>query len=487
MWITLAAVGFLALQYPLRNYFVDDAYIHLTFARSIAAGEGFCFNPGEPTYGVTAPLWTLLLAVVGLGFGVTPTSAKCLSVLFGVLTIPAMHRLARKLGLSVTGAVSVTLIWAIEVWAVRWAASGMETSLALLLLLLAFSAQLTQSPIAGMYLGLAALCRPETAPLVVVFALDSARAAGWKRGLTVLLIAVVVLLPWLLYAAFSFGSIIPNPAQVKGLGLPPLTDFISGLKRVVAIIGGAHFVEVTVICAGIIWALKKRLAVDSENARRAGLLLVWAIFLPIVLLAQDVFISSRYLVIGLPPLTLGAFLILGYWMRGKITVGALKYGKLITVIIIALQLTLTGLVTIPHARSFGSTMAALQELADYLKKNTSPNVSVAVADVGVIGYSSGRRVIDLEGLVTPAMISHRTRGDYDSLIATNYFLKVERPDYLIDRSRTPERFGKQSGGLYLPLLTIPVKGGRVDTGNEVWYYTLYAVADSAGKPKGLIK
>jgi hypothetical protein len=218
-----------------------------------------------------------------------------------------------------------------------------------------------------------------------------------------------------------------------------------------------------------------------------GLLLVWAVFLPIVLLAQDVFISSRYLVVGLPPLTLGAFLILEYWMREKTTASALKYGKFITAIIIALQLTLTGLVTIPHVRSFGSTMAALQELADYLKKNTSPNASVAVTDVGVIGYSSSRRVIDLEGLVTPAMIPHRLRGDYDSLIATNYFLKVERPDYLIDRSRTPGRLGKKSGDLYLPVLTIPVKGGRVDTGNEVWYYTLYAVADSAGKLKGLIK
>ena len=50
-----------ALGFPL-----DDSWIHLHFARNLAAGAGFSYNPGTPIAGSTAPLWTLLLGAGGL-------------------------------------------------------------------------------------------------------------------------------------------------------------------------------------------------------------------------------------------------------------------------------------------------------------------------------------------------------------------------------------------------------------------------------------
>ncbi|PYM81500.1 MAG: hypothetical protein DME13_20130, partial [Candidatus Rokuibacteriota bacterium] len=41
---------------------LDDSWIHLHFARNLAEGTGFAYNPGVPVAGSTAPLWTLLLA-----------------------------------------------------------------------------------------------------------------------------------------------------------------------------------------------------------------------------------------------------------------------------------------------------------------------------------------------------------------------------------------------------------------------------------------
>jgi len=46
---------------------LDDGWIHLHFARNLAEGAGFSYNPGHPVAGSTAPLWTLLLAT---GFAV---------------------------------------------------------------------------------------------------------------------------------------------------------------------------------------------------------------------------------------------------------------------------------------------------------------------------------------------------------------------------------------------------------------------------------
>src|SRR4030095_4385759 len=45
---------------------LDDSWIHLQFARNLAAGAGFSYNPGRPIAGSTAPLWTLLLGAGAL-------------------------------------------------------------------------------------------------------------------------------------------------------------------------------------------------------------------------------------------------------------------------------------------------------------------------------------------------------------------------------------------------------------------------------------
>src|SRR5947207_2165113 len=60
--LVLAFVLCAALAWPLRDYVTDDTFIHLQYARHVAHGEGFVFNPGERVYGSTSPLWVLLLA-----------------------------------------------------------------------------------------------------------------------------------------------------------------------------------------------------------------------------------------------------------------------------------------------------------------------------------------------------------------------------------------------------------------------------------------
>ena len=50
------------LMWPLRHYLTDDTFIHLQYARNLAAGHGFVFNQGERIYGSTSPLWVALIA-----------------------------------------------------------------------------------------------------------------------------------------------------------------------------------------------------------------------------------------------------------------------------------------------------------------------------------------------------------------------------------------------------------------------------------------
>ena len=72
MWVTGALTLALALFWTrqwqiagtagLSSFPLDDAWIHLHFARNLAEGHGFGYNPDVPVAGSTAPLWTLVLA-----------------------------------------------------------------------------------------------------------------------------------------------------------------------------------------------------------------------------------------------------------------------------------------------------------------------------------------------------------------------------------------------------------------------------------------
>src|SRR5438046_9867472 len=55
---------------------LDDSWIHLHFARNLAEGHGFAYNPGVPVAGSTAPLWTLVLAGAFALLGPHPFWAK---------------------------------------------------------------------------------------------------------------------------------------------------------------------------------------------------------------------------------------------------------------------------------------------------------------------------------------------------------------------------------------------------------------------------
>ncbi len=66
---------------------LDDAWIHFQFARNLATGYGLSFNPGQPTSGTTAPLWTFLLAALALLRLPFPVAGQALSALCFLATV----------------------------------------------------------------------------------------------------------------------------------------------------------------------------------------------------------------------------------------------------------------------------------------------------------------------------------------------------------------------------------------------------------------
>lgn|GEM_PF-200711 len=128
-----ACLGYLAIElwrldgglgWPL-----DDSWIHLQFARNLAAGGGLAYNPGELVTGSTAPLWTALLALLAYLPGSPLAWAQLAGVLLYLASIDATWRLARELGLTpglaaLAGGLTLGTGW--MVWS---ALSGMEIPL----------------------------------------------------------------------------------------------------------------------------------------------------------------------------------------------------------------------------------------------------------------------------------------------------------------------------------------------------------------------
>src|SRR5438552_1791842 len=112
---------------------LDDSWIHLHFARNLAEGHGFAYNPGHPMAGSTAPLWTLLLAAGAVVAGASVGLAKTLGAACALGAALVTRRAALAWGVPpmVALVASVALLWT---GPVAWGAlSGMEVTLAALL------------------------------------------------------------------------------------------------------------------------------------------------------------------------------------------------------------------------------------------------------------------------------------------------------------------------------------------------------------------
>ncbi len=201
----------------------DDALIACLHSENAARGLGLTHagSAGDPLCGFTSPLGVLIpllgdLIRVGLGIELlklVSIPAAGLSVLYLLgLGIHPKVRLASPLLILVMGYAAV------EHHQILWGMAGMETQLAVLVLLMSLYYTLTLQPILlGISLGLCMLVRPDFAFWAVIsggYVLSRIPKAFPK----VLIVALVLYLPWISFAFYYYGSPIPHTIIAKGIG-----------------------------------------------------------------------------------------------------------------------------------------------------------------------------------------------------------------------------------------------------------------------------
>ena len=233
-WLALAGLaagaylGAAALGYSVIGFPLDDAWIHQTYARNLAATGQWAFVPGQTSAGSTSPLWSLLL---GLGYWIGfPYQAW--SYALGILALALTGWTVARLGTALFPAepwvgplAGLLCVWE---WHLVWAAvSGMETIWFIWLSTLLVEYQISNVKyylrfgILGFLGGLLTLTRPEGLVLVGLTGL----ATGWdlRRAPARLLRAwaalaaglALLLIPYLAFHYALTGLPLPNTFYAK--------------------------------------------------------------------------------------------------------------------------------------------------------------------------------------------------------------------------------------------------------------------------------
>jgi len=541
--ILFALVVFGTAGFFLRGYITDDTFIHLRYVDNLLQHGEFSFNPGDRTYGATSPLWVFGLALL-VKLGLAPmTAAWVFGALSGLVLILAADAIIDRMTFDPHWKFALMLLVVSDVWFLRWAYSGMETPLAtalLVVLLIPLVSGRARGPMWRRYLvwgvgaGLAGLVRPEflvMAPLALPWLLwfEYFRAGGMggvsgrhrARPHAPILAGIsgwlLVVMPWLVFAWFSFGRIFPESASAKSVGfsLNPMI-FYPYLVRSISLLA----VSQGVLWAGVILLVllilrrhhyldryKDQDHVPNESVGTAGSISpgtgAWSVWGPVAMIgitatwvvvllgglaARQVWVISRY-VCPLTPVMLLSMSVVAEWlMQGvAVTVSLRKTGKVIILAGVIATLSLNVWVftsqVLPHARNFPvGVRECYLEMGYWLRDNTPEETVVAALDIGALGYASERRVLDLMGLVSPEILALGREMGFQEMVASGEWLRLDNqspgaaasPDYFVDRSEgNPRWAGRTLHGVRFELLDTCIIEGVGLSEPQPWTVALY--------------
>ena len=426
---TLCAIGLYGQFVP------DDTFIHIGYAKDIAAGKGYSFA-GNATYGSTSPLWPLLLALFSFAHLGNPLTAQIVSLLFSLGTLVLLFKTARCRFDPVTALAAVALCVS-NSYILRWSFTGMESTAScffLLVLTYLLFREFDHMAKSGYYLlaGLSPLLRPEFYLFLLVFFLFLILTKKMSRIPTKVFLACLPPLFWNVFAYLYYGTIVPTTFSIKAGGALFSTEWET-IVRSAKLIVSANPIELLVFTASAIMigvAHFRRKRINSRNLFQSEyfLLFLWALLFYLYYLAKDVTVLSRYALVLLPVIILVTLHVLKVvcdkWDLSE-TRRRQAMASIVTVSL-AVHIIFTVMVVKPDADSFtNGFLREYKTIAEELSRQERPGNAVAVSDVGVVGVYSGMKICDFVGLVDKDRFRFASNHDY---------FVSKRPQFLIHRN-----------------------------------------------------
>jgi hypothetical protein len=421
------------LSWFFRDWAYDDIFITYRYAENLASGLGMVYNAGERVLSTTSPLWAVLLAPAAA----LNVELRTAAIVLGALALAAGGYCLWQIG---QAARQPWIAWAglllYPLHPLVTGTLGSETPLYLALGLGALALHLRGRPrLAAACAGLAAAARPDGLLFAAVIGLDGlaqtwfARRSGprspwpWAAVGSFLL----VWLPWVLWAWAYYGSPLPVTLAAKqaqgtlavsqsfwgGFWQTLHTSAQAGYFRLelVLALGGAAYLAGRLARGWRGGALRTGLA----DLRPLGLLLGWTVAYFVAYTALGVTRYFWYYAPLLPALTVGIGL--GLEALGQAAERIFPPRSMLLSLGLP-ALVCAGLVlaqgqalahTAPDAR-----MIVYRQAGEWLRANTPPEASVGTLEVGLLGTTSQRRMLDFAGLLQPETAAQLSvQGSYD--------------------------------------------------------------------------
>jgi len=423
----------LLLQVGLRlllshwDFYMDDACITFRYSQNIIVGRGFVYNPGEHVLGTTTPLFALFLCLPML-FGTDVLHAsRIITITLDAINLILLFHILRKLSKSGVAVLSGVLFYAISPHFTIIIMRGMEYSLVSFLVLISLWGAINgKRIIVGIAIGLCLICRMDLGLFIGVFLLGIL----WinKRfPIKEIIFAILILLPWIIFATMYFGTPFPSTMAAKLGTLYENINPVIALNTACYTFGFFPFpliLYLVVIIIGILGFYKVKIAM---------IMLLWGILHVLFNLFFSPYFFIWYYLPAIIPFSL-------FWTFGWDTIATYS-DKLIKAvalrnIVTGLLIVITLLCALPEWFSnFNERIKTWVGEFDWgkttsiwIRNNIPSSVVICTGTPGFLGVFVKNKILDTGALISPEVLSLKIRRSWeegDKLVIRRY-----RPDII---------------------------------------------------------
>jgi hypothetical protein len=434
----MALLGFFAvvmLAIGIRLFFVqrlvpgglyDDGYITLRYAANLAQGRGFVYNEGQPVWGTTTPLFTLVLSMAGRLFGVDALEMSAVLLGIGASVLFWCFLAATFEGQKVPRSISVPILLLVMFYPPYFenSLSGMETPLVLALMAASLLSYIKDRPyLLGILAAVLLLARIDTLIWIGILGLaflirhyHTDRPAILKA----LAAFVVAALPWHIYAFLTFRSLIPQSLVGKAVSHDAFShldwSYFIHFYQVYFPVGRlGPFVWIGILLTFVLMAAGLRdLWIDFPLLRPVG---VFFFCFAAVFFCSKTPLYMWYF----PPtqwiaLLLACFGVRSVWDKwlarnASLALRAIPYG------VLALFIAARSAWADSQIVQSRSALGPWAQIGDDIRVHTRQNAKVFLEHIGIVGFRSKRPILDNMGLVSPEIIELKRESpdDYEWL------------------------------------------------------------------------
>jgi hypothetical protein len=424
--------AFRPIDVNVGSLYIDDSFYFLKIAENVPKYGMVTFDGTNPSNGFQ-PLWLIILIALTAAIPskiALITIATLILVLGHVLTAYILYRICAMYGYERAGAV-LALFWAFNPFILWTAASGLETGLYLFLLSASLWYYLChrdflkpkQSAILGLLLGLTFLTRLDAAIFAIAIALDYLflnRKKFVDAFLQLVPCGIVLILftmSWFLFSWWHSHALTPLSGATKALvsyvgyytGIADLVikrafTTLALIKEGMEFIGFWNlqgFVYAAAIAALWLAAMVLLARKTRINTRPAIFLCAYCVMLFGYYISTSV--DIRYLMPIVLLSMLGTALLLAHTYRAHPAKNAVRWIYLAVGLFLAVNILVSAIQAAKTGQLSGEwnplQYTMYEDGIGWMRANTPPDTVIGAFNSGVYGYFSGRKVVNLDGVI----------------------------------------------------------------------------------------